>query len=191
MNKMSTIAALATLFATPALAQKPQIQWDESYPFDSIETFQWQSTPGSSLEERNPFMHSLIVTAIEYELAGSGLTEVQSNPDVFITYYATSISRLRLQSNSYGYGFGGYGRGGWSHYGYGAAGPLMTTTDVVEYAEGTLVIDIWDSSTDQLIWRGTVSRVISDNVEKVERQAVKAIEAMAKQGRKLWQRAQR
>jgi hypothetical protein len=95
---------------------------------------------------------------------------------------------VRLRSNSYGYGFGGYGRVGWGYYGYGMAGPIYTETEVIEYDEGTLVVDIWDAATMQLIWRGTVTRVFSDNINKAERQIVKSIQSMAKQGRKLWQR---
>ena len=71
------------------------------------------------------------------------------------------------------------------------AGPVSTTTRVVEYEEGTLVVDLWDAAERELVWRGTVSRVFSDNLQKAEKQVVKAIQKMAKQGRKLWERAQR
>ena len=190
MRTQAVTVLLAGLIALPAYAAKPQIQWNDQYDFDAIETFQWQATPESSLEERNPFMHSRIVAAVEYEITSGGLTEVQIDPDVYITYHASSESRVRLESDSYGYGFGGYGRGGWGYYGYGMSGPISTTTRVVEYEEGTLVVDIWDASERELVWRGTVSQVFSDNPQKAEKQVVKAIQKMAKQGRKLWARVQ-
>ena len=192
MMKLQTLTlCLGGLVALPALAAKPQIQWNPDYDFDAIETFAWQDTPESSLEERDPFMHSRIVAAIEYELTGGGLTEVESNPDIYVTYHTSSEDRVRLQSDSFGYGFGGYGRGGWGYYGYGMSGPISTTTRVIEYEEGTLVVDIWDASSSELVWRGSVTRVFSDNMQKAEKQAVKAIENMAKQGRKLWAQVQR
>jgi Domain of unknown function (DUF4136) len=94
---------------------------------------------------------------------------------------------VRLESDSYGYGFGGYGGAGWGRYGYGYgyAGPVSTTTRVVEYDEGTLVVDIWAAANKQLIWRGTASRVFSDDVDKAESQVVKIIKDMAKQSKKL------
>jgi Domain of unknown function (DUF4136)/Protein of unknown function (DUF1254) len=76
------------------------------------------------------------------------LTEVESNPDVVVTYYATSETQLRLQTDSYGYGWGGYGRGGWGYYGYGVGGPFSTTTRVTEYERGTLVVDIVDAQSN-------------------------------------------
>jgi hypothetical protein len=187
MRTHTAVVALSALLALPAYAAKPQIQWDEAYDFTTVKTFQWQANPDSSLEKRNPFMHSRVVTAIEYELTATGLTEVQSNPDVYVTYHTSTENKVRLESDSYGYGFGGYGTVGWGHYGYGMAygGPVSTTTRVVEYDEGTLVVDIWDAKTKQLVWRGTATRVFSEDVDKAESQVVKIIKDMAKQSKKL------
>jgi hypothetical protein len=186
MKTYNAIVVLAAFLAMPAHAAKPQIQWDQAYDFPSIRSFQWDPNPESSLEQGNPFMHSRVVSAIEYELAATGLTEVQGNPDVFVTYHTSSQSKVRL-AESYGYAFGGYGGPGWGRYGYGYgyAVPVVTTTRVVEYEEGTLVVDIWDASSKQLIWRGTASQVFSADPQKAEKQAVKIIKAMAQQSRKL------
>ena len=46
-------------------------------------------------------------------------------------------------------------------------GPVSTTTRVVEYTKGTLVVDIWDAATKELVWRGEVTDSLPDsNVEK-------------------------
>ena len=183
--------ALAAFLALPAYADKPQIQWDQMFDFPSVKTFQWVTQPQGTLEQRNPFMHSRVVAAIEYELTATGLTEVQANPDVFVTYHTSTEEKVRLESDSYGYGFGGYGTVGWGHYGYGYgyAGPVSTTTRVVEYDEGTLVVDIYTASTKQLVWRGTATRIFSENMEKAEQQVVKIIKQMASQSKKLRERA--
>jgi hypothetical protein len=185
--------ALTALFALPAYADKPQIQWDEAYDFTNVKTFQWNPQAASQLEKSNPFMHSRVVAAIEYELTGTGLTEVQSNPDVFVTYHTATENKVRLESDSYGYGFAGYGGPGWGRYGYGygvgIGGPISTTTRVVEYEEGTLVVDIWDARSKQLVWRGTASRVFSEDMSKAEGQVVKIIKQMASQSKKLRARA--
>jgi len=126
------------------------------------------------------------------ELAASGLTKVEANPDVFVTYHTSTENKVRLESDSYGYGFGGYGTAGWGRYGYGygVAGPVSTTTRVVEYDEGTLVVDIWDAGTKELVWRGTASRVFSENAQKAEKEVVKIIKDMAKQSKKLRAKAE-
>src|SRR5262245_18806626 len=185
MNGKTLAAALflATV-AFSAQAQKPQIQWNNNYDFDAVQTFAWQDTQDTSLEEQNPFMHSLIKNTIEAELATSGLTEVEANPDVYVNYHASTSTDTQLRSDSYGYGFGGYGMGTWGYY--GMAGPVSTTTRVVEISKGTLVVDIWDAAKKELIWRGEVSDTIPDNPQKAEKLVVKAIGKMAAQGRKLW-----
>lgn len=188
MNAKSLAAALVlSTLALSAQAQKPQIQWNNAYHFDQVETFAWQDTPETSLEGRNPFMHSLIKNTIEAELATSGLTEVDADPDVWVNYHASTTTETQLRSDSYGYSFGGYGMAGWGYYGM-AAGPVSTTTRVVEYEKGTLVVDIWDAASKELVWRGQVTDTLPDNVQKAEKLVVRAIGKMAEQGRKLWKK---
>jgi opacity protein-like surface antigen len=187
MNGKSLAAAL--LFSTlawSAQAQKPAIQWNKDYDFNAVETFAWQDTPDTSLETQNPFMHSLIKNTLEAELAESGLTEVDANPDVYVNYHASSTTEVQLRSDSYGYGFGGYGMGGWGYYGMGSVGTVSTTTRAVEYQRGTLVVDIWDAAKKELVWRGEVTDTLPDNPQKAEKLVVKAIGKMTDQGRKLW-----
>jgi hypothetical protein len=185
----TAIVALAAFAAAPAFAAKPQIQWDEAYDFSTIKTFAWDAHPETSLEAKNPFMHSRVVAAIEYELTAVGLTKVQANPDVFVTYHTSTEQQVRVNSTSFGYGFGGYGGVGWGHYGYGYGGPVSTTTSVDTYDEGTLVVDIWAAANKTLIWRGTATRVFSQDVKKAEAQVVEIIQNMGKQSKKLRERA--
>ena len=98
MNAKSLAAALVlSSLALSAQAQKPQIQWNNNYDFDAVNTFAWQDTPDTSLEEQNPFMHSLIKNTIEAELATSGLTEVEANPDVWVNYHASTTTETQLR----------------------------------------------------------------------------------------------
>jgi hypothetical protein len=187
MNGKSLAAAfLLSALALPALAQKPNIQWNNQYDFDAVETFAWQPTPDTSLQQQNPFMHSLIKNTLEAELATSGLTQVESDPDVWVNYHASTSTDVQLRSDSYGYGFGAYGMGGWGYYGMAPVGNVSTTTRVVEYRRGTLVVDIWDAASKELVWRGEVSDTMPDNPQKAEKLVVKAIGRMTDQGRKLW-----
>jgi hypothetical protein len=96
------------------------------------------------------------------------------------------MDNVQLQSDSFGYGFGGYGMGGWGMYGYGAAGPVSTTTRVVNYPEGTLVVDIVDPTKKELVWRGSTTPIlISESNDKTEKNISKALDQMVKQNSKL------
>ncbi|MGW8370456.1 MAG: DUF4136 domain-containing protein [Gammaproteobacteria bacterium] len=182
---VSVLLTLAALVAAPAYAQKPQIQWDPDYDFGAVSTFAWQSTPETSLETEDPFMHARVVTAIEYYMTKAGWRESAINPDVYVTYHTKTDTRIQLRSDSFGYGFGGYGMGGWGYAGYGFGGPVSTTTRVYEYDEDTLIIDVWDRDTNTLVFRGDVTRVFSQTPQKAAKQVDKAIDKMAKRAEKL------
>jgi len=185
MLKILMALALGTLLAAPVYAQKPQIQWDKAYDFSKVKTFKWQPPSSPSLAESDPIMHRFIESAIEKELANVGFTETTGDPDIYVTYHGSTETEVQLRSTSFGYGVGSYGMGGWGMSGYGL-GTSHTTTREVKTKKGSLVVDIVDSKEKQLVWRGTVDGIlISDDQEKTENALSKAIEAMAKQNRKL------
>ena len=62
--------------------------------------------------------------------------------------------------NTFYDGFGG----GWRWRGFGGLGEATTTTET--YKVGTLVVDLFDAKTKQLIWRGDSSDTLSNNSSK-------------------------
>jgi hypothetical protein len=71
-------------------------------------------------------------------------------------------------------GFGGC----WRWRGFGGDGMATTTTDVTRI--GTLVVDIFDSQTQKLIWRGKQSNALSGNPDKNEKTLAKDLAGMFK-----------
>jgi hypothetical protein len=70
---------------------------------------------------------------------------------------------------------GGYG------YRYGGMGGMATaSTTVSEYAVGSLVVDMFDPKTKNLVFRGTAEDEISDNPEKNAKRLEKAADKMFK-----------
>jgi len=185
----ATFVLLATLVLAPAAyAAKPNIQWNKDYDFSHIKTYAWQDPTAPSLAQSNPFMHKFIQDEIEKRLTAAGVMKAAAgaSPDMFVTYHGSVMNNVQLQSDSFGYGFGGYGMGGWGMYGYGAAGPVSTTTRVVEYLEGTLIVDIIDPMKKELVWRGSSTPIlISDSNDKTQKNISKALDAMVKQNSKL------
>ena len=62
---------------------------------------------------------------------------------------------------------------GWLWSGFADA-----TTYVEHYTEGTLVVDMFDTKTKKLIWRGSASDVLSGKPEKDEKKLDKAVSKM-------------
>jgi hypothetical protein len=54
------------------------------------------------------------------------------------------------------------------------------TTTTSEYLVGTLVVDIFDAKTKQLIFRGTATDELSDKPEKNQKKVEKATQKMFK-----------
>jgi len=154
------------------------IDYDESYDFDSIETFAWYVSEETSVQASDPFLHSRIVNAIEHYLTLGGIREVESNPDVYVTYHSSTKENLQLNTTSYGYGYpAGWGWGGYyGRYGYG--GFHGSTTTATTYLTGTLVVDVWDAETKELVWRGTAADMTV--YEKPEKMAKRIDTALTK-----------
>ena len=85
-----------------------------------------------------------------------GYQKQSENPALLIVYHTGLKDKIDVTSRGYGYRPGYYGRG---HYGggYGAGG-----LDVRTYKEGTLILDIVDPETMQLIWRGWAVDALND-----------------------------
>ena len=184
MGMRSCLTLMLLLAGTSVFAQQVQVDWDENYNFDNVRTFQWYRTEDTSLARENPFMHSRVLNAIEYRLTQSGLTEVEENPDIFVTYHTQTKTEMRMYSDTHGYRYGGWYRG------YSMA-PTRTTTRVVQYEKGTLVIDIWDAKAQELVWRGSIERVFSDDPQKAEKQVAKGLEKLSKRWRKLYAKSRK
>ena len=77
---------------------------------------------------------------------------------------------MSLDTTNFGYGYGP----GW----YWGGGMGTTTTQVRTYTVGTLIVDIWDAKAKQLVWRGIASDTLSENPQKNQQIAAKALAMM-------------
>jgi hypothetical protein len=68
--------------------------------------------------------------------------------------------------------------GGWGWRGFGGMGMGESTTTVDDTPVGSLNVDLFDSRTKKLIWRGTASQTLSDKPEKNTEKLDKAVAEM-------------
>lgn len=182
MRTAAIAAALAVSIPASVQAAKPRIQWDTEYDNASVSTFRWIEPSANSLAEHDPGLHAHVANAIQFHLTSRGFNEVEADADIHVSYHYAADGSVRLEPGSSGYSFGRYGMGGWGFYGYGISGPVYSATSGVDLAPGELMVDIWDVSEAELVWRGTVTDiVISDDLDKTRRNIEKAIERMVKQ----------
>ena len=67
---------------------------------------------------------------------------------------------------------------GWRRFGGGGFGDSTTTEQ--DYEVGTLVVDLYDTKTKQLIWRGSAEDTLSDKATKNEKNLDKGVAKMFK-----------
>jgi hypothetical protein len=103
-------------------------------------------------------------------MTSSGLQEVDSDPDVYVTYHGSATNQLRFDTTYMT--MTNWHRPGW-HSGMGVTSASTRTTTITE---GTLVIDIWDASTNSLVWRAIATDTLSRNPERNTRAIERAVE---------------
>jgi len=190
----SAILLVLTLFAMsgPALAQKVYIDYDEDYDVSQIKTFAWKATDATSLKEADPMLHDHIVNAIQRYLVGAGMSEADGDPDIWVTYHTSTKENLSVNTSDFGYGYpGSWAWGG--YYGrYASVGVGYSTTSISTYHTGTLVVDVWDSESNKLVWRGSAANItLAENPGKMRHKIDRTLEKIVKKSRKARQKNQK
>jgi len=117
----------------------------------------------------DPLWTDRIHQAIDNQLTAKGWTQVSQGGDASLTAFASNQKVPRLETFYDGFG------GGWYWRGFGDG---MATTNVEYTPVGTLVVDVFDTPTKKLIWRGVASDALSDKPEKNEKKLEKAASEM-------------
>src|SRR5882762_2472878 len=164
-------AAVCTLFFLSVLgaafAQHVKTDFDHRANFSQYKTYSWQD-----IKPENSLWDARIRTAVDAQLAAKGWTQVATGGDVSIVAIKTTQTQRQLQTFYDGMG------GGWRWRGFGGMGEATTTEQ--DYKEGTLVVDMYDSKTKQLIWRGSAEDTLSDKAAKNEKNLDKGVAKMFK-----------
>ncbi|HEU5290442.1 MAG TPA: DUF4136 domain-containing protein [Cyclobacteriaceae bacterium] len=130
---------------------------DPDYDLWTYKTFNW----GRKIDieaGRNPLYYNelndkRIKAAVNQELTARGYSFTESDPELIVHYHIIVDDRSVVRTEPYGYNYG----------------PYWTTmkSNIYAYHEGTLIIDLMDKKSNNLIWRGWAVSVI-DEVEEVD-----------------------
>jgi Domain of unknown function (DUF4136) len=111
---------------------------------DQYRTFDWgggDSLPvGDPRLDNNPFFDSRVRAAVELELAARGLKRVTVSPDLLVHYHASVRQRVDVIRADEGRGY---------------SSPRDGKSEMVlEYEEGTLIVDVAEPKAKAILWRG-------------------------------------
>jgi hypothetical protein len=163
-NFLQSITLGSMLLAAPAFAQQVSTDYDHTANFSQYHTYSWHQVKTS-----NPLDVQRIKDAMDRDLSSKGWQMVPSGGNVSVA--AVCATHNQQEYTSFYDGLGGFGwRRGWGGGGFGE-----TTTTVQQIPVGTLVIDMYDTATKKLVWRGTVSETLSSKPEKNTQKLDKAV----------------
>ena len=173
LTKLLTFLLAFSFMLVCAYGQDVHYNYERGANFASYKTYQWVEVPSAAPQADLPgappkfdagggpfgdirgrvsddqLIRRDIVRAVDEQLAQKGLTKVETNGDLVVTYHAAI--REEKSMNLFGSGWRGGGTGWWD-------GSVQGQTSTVPV--GTLVVDVYDSAKKQLIWRGDASKTI-------------------------------
>lgn len=161
------LLGMVLLFAGNSSAQDVKTDYDRNANFGQYKTYSWEQ-----VKTRDPLDVDRIKSAVDGALSANGWTRVDSGGDASIVAMEATHNQQTL--NTFYDGFGG----GWRWRGFGDIAEATTTTET--YKVGTLIIDLFDTKTKKLLWRGSSMDTLSNNSEKNIKNLDKGVEKMFK-----------
>lgn len=157
------IASVAVALGLLACATTTQVNYDHdpAYDFASLQSWDWMAEPGQvqgAAGVRSPLVEGRIREAIERNLDAKGYQRVEGgDPDFRVAFFGGADQKLDVRTT-------------YDYYGYRWR-TAVARTDVRQYTEGTLIIDVVDGERNELVWRGTgVAEVYADSPDEVTQQ---------------------
>jgi hypothetical protein len=105
----------------------------------------------------NSMSNQTLVQSINSAFESRGYMHDLASPDFTVAYYASARERLNVTEWDYGY------RGYWR--GFREPGVV----DIEPYTEGTVIIDVVNAQTKELMWRGRGQAATSDDPKAFQR----------------------
>lgn len=138
--------------------------------FSNYATYDWEPPDnlpvGDPRLDNNPFFNDYLQGAIERRLAAKGFERARGEqPDLLVHYHATVSQELDVYRAD-------------THLGYCYAN---CEPQYVEYEQGTLVLDIVDTRTRRVVWRGWAEQSLTgviDDQDRLDHEVERAVDKM-------------
>ena len=149
------------LSAAAAAAQEIKLDYDHDVDFSRYKTFAWSVAQQPA---KNPANHIRITRAVEEAFTAKGLSKDAAGiPDAYLMYVGRVGDKVKVSGHP--------GGSSWE------PSNLRTMVDLNKVREGTLVLEMYDARTKDVVWRGVASEVAvrDDAMEEAIRAAVKKL----------------
>lgn len=176
-------AALVLCAASFSGAQTVKVNWRTKAPFADYKTF------ALARNQQDDFFTQFVPKYVTSALESKGLNPVTGSqqPDLKVAFHFKTQDVIDATTTTDGFGWGGGpwgpwgGWGGWGGWGMGGwgMGDGMATTRQQPRTIGILTIDLVDTRTNQVVWRGQATEdSVAKNQQGDEKQVWKSIGKM-------------
>jgi len=165
MKSKILFCALAVCLASSfAMAQQVSVNYNHEANFSQYHTYSWGSNNKNAIQDS--ILAQVAQQDIESAMSAKGLQKVQESqkPDLVLT--ASGGEREQTSYNAWGMrGIGG-GMGG-----------ITPEQNVIS----TMVVSLYDTKKQELVWRGIAQDTLSNNGNKNQKEVNNAVNKMFKQ----------
>jgi hypothetical protein len=159
MRRVLLSGVILLMISASLVFADTKTDYDHSVNFNKYRTFAWKIDKESDDIVENSLVISRIQDAANRQLGIRGMKEDNRNPDVYLVPH---VSAQDMQNVWYSPG------PAWNTWGYGGAWGWYDPI-VINYVEGTIILDMVDAKTDQLVWR-SISTKTGDDLISVQKE---------------------
>jgi len=178
-----TAAVVALAACAPAVQVRTALSPDAS--LGGLRTFRVQPTPKPHIARAQSTSDPMLVNSISnralradlrqgFEKLGYAVND--STPDFCVAYYASTNQQLDITTYDYGYSFRPRWWRGWGPRYRDVYAPMVT-----QYTQGTVIVDVFDSKSKELLWRGQGKAAVSDSQDEYVRELETTVGAILAQ----------
>ena len=165
VGRLLFLVGFALLAGTALSAQDVRYNFMPGTDFAKYHTYKWVPIEGGS--HPNQIVDAQIKSSVDSQLAAKGLTKTDGDKADLLIGYQVAVDKEK-QWNAYSMGgprFGGMG---------------SATSSTI--SNGTLVLDMYDPTSKQLVWTGSATKTLdpSSNQEKNQKNLDKAMAKLLK-----------
>jgi hypothetical protein len=157
---------------------------DGNFDFTQVKSLSYYGWTEESDKILNQFDKERIEKSFANEFKNRGISVTDRDGDIVVSLYIVVDQKTgtTAYTNHYGAGgpygyYGGYGYG--ARWGWGM-GYSTTSYSEYDYKVGTLVCDVFDSKTKNLVWQGVVSGEINENPKNREQNIPRVVRELMK-----------
>jgi hypothetical protein len=144
--------------------------------FSQYRTYALVSPPDSASQQ---LLDQRVRSAVQAQLAGKGLSPTdRQQADLYVGYGMVDKTHRDVYTYRDGWGWGG--GWGWRNYRWGVPWPMASYRQVETYTDGTVVVNLIDAKTKQVVWQGEVADVVNLPVANPARATKQVDMAVAK-----------